>query len=286
MFARSAVAVSTTALALAVLTGCGSESAPAPVAAPTQDDVTQPAWRIERIKADCMKQKGFTYVPFVAPPQKQSELERKAVEGDYKAMKEFRTKYGFQIFAAHVYPDDPASGALVPEAFATNPNDRILGSLNKTQFTAYQDAENSCFDKGTQEVLHKKASSRYDLATQLSEMTDQLTSREIAGDPKLVELAAPFGDCLKAKGYPVPFLTPTALVIRGQEAFRAEEHKFGRGENGSRPDLTPDQARPYLAREIKAALDDLECGKDFYAAYTPKKRELDLQVRREFGGVF
>jgi hypothetical protein len=32
-------------------------------------------------------------------------------------------------------------------------------------------------------------------------------------------------------------------------------------------------------------LDDLECGKDFYAVYTPKKQEIDLRVRREFGGT-
>ena len=73
---------------------------------------------------------------------------------------------------------------------------------------------------------------------------------------------------------------------RGREAFLAEGEKLGPGEYGSQPDLTPYQARPYLAREIKAALDNLECGKDFYALYTPKKRELDLRVRREFGEVF
>ena len=125
------------------------------------------------------------------PPQKQSELERRTDEGDHAATKEFRAKYGFQVFAAHVYPDDPASGALVLAAFATNPNDRILGALNKTQLTAYKDAEDACFGKGTQEVLHKKVSTPVDLFIQRSKMSDQLESREIDGDPKLVELRRP-----------------------------------------------------------------------------------------------
>jgi hypothetical protein len=44
--------------------------------------------------------------------------------------------------------------------------------------------------------------------------------------------------------------------------------------------------RPHAVVVLAVADDDLECGKDFYAAYTPKKQELDLRVRREFGGVF
>ncbi|MEU1728538.1 hypothetical protein [Nonomuraea sp. NPDC005692] len=47
--------------------------------------------------------------------------------------------------------------------------------------------------------------------------------------------------------------------------------------------LTPAQAQPYLAKEIKAALDDLECGKDFYRAYTPKVEAITQRIAEEFG---
>jgi hypothetical protein len=50
-----------------------------------------------------------------------------------------------------------------------------------------------------------------------------------------------------------------------------------------RSNLKPAQARPYLAEEIKAALKDLECGKDFYPAYAPKAMEITSRVFQEFG---
>jgi len=49
------------------------------------------------------------------------------------------------------------------------------------------------------------------------------------------------------------------------------------------PSMTADEARPYLAREIKEALDDLECGKDFYPVYAPRSRDIDHRVYAEFG---
>ncbi|WP_433247646.1 hypothetical protein ACQPYK_47400 [Streptosporangium sp. CA-135522] len=291
----------TAALSLAVLAGCGSQAAPesAPEsaagsavsksAAPEQGAGTPEDRRIQQVKADCMKQKGFTYIPFVPQPQKRTETERKSDEGDYAAMRKLRAKYGFQVFAAHVYPDDPASGALVVEALVPDPNSRVLGALNSTQFGAYKKAEEGCFGKALKEVLHKevpvggKFGGAMGYFQQRQAKAKQLKERELDGDPRLVEPAASFGDCLKAKGYPVTSLKPTTLAERGWQAFWAEEKKFPRGKDGNPPDLTPAQARPYLVREVKAALDDLECGKDFYAVYMPKKREIDLRVNREFG---
>ncbi|MEV0348899.1 hypothetical protein AB0H88_24245 [Nonomuraea sp. NPDC050680] len=49
------------------------------------------------------------------------------------------------------------------------------------------------------------------------------------------------------------------------------------------PRIPVNTARQYLNREIKAALDDLECGKDFYAAYLPRNAEIVRRVEREFG---
>ncbi|MFF5213221.1 hypothetical protein [Streptosporangium sp. NPDC000396] len=285
MFARSAVVV---ALSLAVLTACGSEPASAPVAAPTrtQGDVAQNAWRMERIKADCMKQKGFTYVPFVMPRQKQSETERRAEQGDYAAMKELRAKYGFKVFARFIYPGDPQAGDITREMFPVDPNERIQDALNLTQINAYDNAQKDCTVKAAQEVVHKKVTSQLDLDNQRFKKLDQVMGRELDGDPRLVELAAPFGDCLKAKGYPVTSLKPTVMAVSKQraEAIFLEAKKLGRGKrHEDLSHLAPEQLRPYLVKEIKTALDDLECGKDFYAVYLPKKQEIEQRVQREFG---
>ncbi|WP_433519512.1 hypothetical protein ACQP2T_30585 [Nonomuraea sp. CA-143628] len=50
-----------------------------------------------------------------------------------------------------------------------------------------------------------------------------------------------------------------------------------------RPNLKPARARPYLDKEIKAALKDLRCGKDFYPAYSPKAIEITSRVYQGFG---
>jgi hypothetical protein len=47
--------------------------------------------------------------------------------------------------------------------------------------------------------------------------------------------------------------------------------------------ITPEEARPYLNKEIKAALDDLECGKDFYPAFMPKDEAVGQQINEESG---
>jgi hypothetical protein len=104
------------------------------------------------------------------------------------------------------------------------------------------------------------------------------------------------GNCLKDRGHPIGSTKPSALADRGRLKFEAEKKPLGElipesmlkkmeVPKGTRwePNLTADQARPYLAREIEDALDDLECGKDFYLAFTPRRVEIQQRAYQEFG---
>ncbi|MEV4580824.1 hypothetical protein AB0K16_47100 [Nonomuraea jabiensis] len=119
-------------------------------------------------------------------------------------------------------------------------------------------------------------------------------------DPELVELATAMAACLKGKGYAVGDTAPVAMSDQGQRTWQLKQDKLGREQMDDVPDvappaeddkvpmyyvptLTPEEARPYLAKEIRQALDDLECGKDFYRAYLPKELSVQRQVSAQFG---
>ncbi|MEU7893765.1 hypothetical protein AB0B45_12960 [Nonomuraea sp. NPDC049152] len=264
------------ALALAVLTGCATQ-APEPVASSATGagkDAKETKWKLERAKADCMKQKGFKYIPFIMSEPKETEAQKKMAHGDYAAAKEFRTKYGYQAFARYIYPHDSASGALVPEDFGEDPNAKVR--MNEAQFRAFETAKQACSTKAFKVVLNKDVSSIMDVANLQRDLSDRLTARRLDGDSELVRLAVTFGDCLKAKGYAVTSLKPSDLAKRGEKAMFAELDKLGDDSHGF-PELTAEQARPHFAKEVKDALDDLECGKEFYARYSP----ISTAIRQE-----
>ncbi|GAA2283613.1 hypothetical protein GCM10010149_30890 [Nonomuraea roseoviolacea subsp. roseoviolacea] len=106
---RKIVALLGVAVVGVVATGCG---VPAPPPAPGM------LGRQQQVMAACMRGRGLAYTPAApgstsgtpAPPAA-DELRRRA--GDYAAMREYRARYGFGVFAALVHPDDPL--AYVPE---------------------------------------------------------------------------------------------------------------------------------------------------------------------------
>ncbi len=290
-FSSAAVA----ALSLALLAACGSASAAQPAESPTPKGQER-RYRIEAIVADCMKQKGFKYVPWVAPPHEPTEQERKRRSGDHDAMKTFREKYGYGVWASLVYPREFGSPAVKPEGNPpVNPNLRIQGSLSDTQRQAYRAAHGTCDNQAVKEVTGKDVTSMFDHNDQANARIAQLKTRELDGDPRLVELAAAMGGCLKAKGYPIRSVTPSALGERGVTTFNAELNRVGRQQRKVSdevrrnenvivvPDMTADEARPYLTREIKDARDDLECGREFYPVYAPKSAEIEHQAYVEYG---
>ncbi|MEU7000119.1 hypothetical protein [Nonomuraea sp. NPDC046570] len=269
------------ALTLAVLTGCAAQ-APEPTATSAGKDpqeANEVKWKLERAKADCMKKKGFKYIPFVMAGPAETETQKRMAAGDYAATKEFRTKYGYQVFAQYIYPNDSASGALVTEEFGEDPNSKV--AMNETQFNAFKSAKNACSTKAFKAVLNADVKDPLDVLKLQRDLSGRLTARRLDGDAELVKLAVTFGDCLKAKGYPITSLKPTDLAKRGETATYAEIDKLGPGSSGSSPDLTAAQAKPHFAKEVKDALDDLECGKEFYARFSPIYTAIRQEVKAQ-----
>ncbi|MER6575525.1 hypothetical protein [Nonomuraea sp. NPDC001023] len=292
MLKRSRLAIAMS-LSAAVLCGCGGAAEPTGGAETAQPSRAAAAkdkkHQFEAAKADCMKQKGFKYVPYVKPEDK-SEDTRKRNSGDYQAMRKYRAKYGFGRFAIHVYPTEG------PDAQAEmDPNVKIQEDLSPAQNDAYNKAINVCMVTAGKQALGLTLKSRMDYYNQLGLARKRAKAAELDGDPRLVELTGPMATCLKGKGYSVTDTKPTAMNLRGDEEFGRQQDKLGRAQQKNLPDdekrtsgsfimpeLTPEAAKPYLAKEIKAALDDLECGKDFYATYVPKEAALEQKINDQF----
>ncbi|UBU13134.1 hypothetical protein [Nonomuraea gerenzanensis] len=280
----------------AALCGCGGAAESAAQPAPTTSAaVKDKRHQFEAAKADCMKQQGFKYVPYVRPTEAATEEERKRDSGDYQAMLKYREKYGFGVFAVHVYPKEiEGPGSEIPIA---DPNSEVQSSLSPAQLDAYNKAKNACMVTVGKQVLGLTLKSNIDYFNHMALAHRRAKTAELDGDAGLVELAGTMGTCLKGKGYPVSDTKPTAIARRGEIDFMERQSAIGRkqhpdmdaGEKVTKntrqlvmPTLTPQQARPHLDKEIKAALDDLECGKDFYAAYAPKAAALQRRVNDQF----
>ncbi|AWS46797.1 hypothetical protein DKM19_41370 [Streptosporangium sp. 'caverna'] len=298
-------------LALAVLSGCGGNSvsgAPAAGKAPATADPQGIRRQTEAAIGDCMKRKGFKYNPSLPSDQKTDE-EVKRETGDYRSVREQREKYGFGLYSGYVYPEyRPAGGMNFSDQ---DPNNPIMMALSSTQLASWRTTRDTCYSAAVKKLTGRTVSSEIDLSMQAHTMLEQAESRELDGDARLLDLAGRFGDCLKTKGVRVRSLKPTAVGDASEAAIRVEMSALGDkqlldrgtdpaalrkisvtepggeknapGESVFLPSLTPDEARPYLAGEIKAALDDLECGKDFYAAFQPRERQIRDRIDREFG---
>ncbi|NUW37679.1 hypothetical protein HTZ77_40685 [Nonomuraea sp. SMC257] len=295
-----------TALALAVtavLGGCGGDAEPAGKSASPSAKSAATAQekrrQFESVKADCMKQKGFKYIAYV-PKEDATEDQRKREAGDYEALKAQRAKYGFGVFSSYVYPKAADGPENMPDLSGADPNGDIPSKLSPAQRRSYYKALNACVVVAAKQVLGKTVTSGTDLFEQLADASDKAAERELDGDAELVGLATSMATCLTGKGYKVSGTRPTQLSARGWLAFLDQEDAIGRGQRDDVPDvpspakkgepvrrfgarLTPAQAKPYLAKEVKAALDDLECGKDFYRVYTPKAEAVDAKIAEEYG---
>ncbi|MEU1389179.1 MULTISPECIES: hypothetical protein [unclassified Nonomuraea] len=295
-----------TALAMAaaiVLDGCGGDAEPAGKGAspPSKSAATAQEKRrqFESVKADCMKQKGFRYIAYVPAEDPMTDDERKRRAGDYEALKAQRAKYGFGVFSVYVYLKGPDAPDFMPDFSGADPNGDILSKLSPAQYRSYWKAAGACVVVAAKRALGKEVKSDRDLFEQADAAAERAAKREIDGDAELAELASSMATCLTGKGYKVSGTRPDQLATRGWNAFSDQEDEIGRKQREHAPPVKhrekgelprtfgatfmPEEARPYLDKEIKAALDDLECGKDFYRVYTPKLEAIHQKVAEEFG---
>ncbi|OUC97510.1 hypothetical protein [Streptosporangium minutum] len=292
-----------TLLSLVLLTGCAAEpAAPVDLAAPSQDRYRQ----MEAAIGDCMKQKGFKYNPDTAPSGQKTDEETRREAGDYEALRKHREKYGFGIYTGYVYPGDKQAGGV--DFGKQDPNNPIMMALSRVQLESWRATRDTCYSAAVKEFTGKTVRSESDLYEQAEAARERVQARELDGDARLLDLAAEFGDCLRTKGVKVRSLKPTAVASANETALREEMYALGEKQRTDRgvnlperirtlaeeqggtggtvrllPSLSPGEARPYLAREVKIALDDLECGRDFYAAFKPRQRQIYDRVNREFG---
>ncbi|MEV4888238.1 hypothetical protein AB0K48_02465 [Nonomuraea sp. NPDC055795] len=287
--------MSVTAAALAVLTGCGSVQAggePEAGASATSSTATaDKKLQMESMLADCMKQKGFKYVAYVPPEEKQTAAEIKRDNGDYQEMRIDREKYGFGVFAEYIYPGEV--GISKEEAKVDkDPNAKITDDLSTSQYTSYKNARDTCFTIAAKKVLGKNIKKRTDIFVQFSQAKKLIVAREVDGDPRLVGLASAMADCLRGKGYTVAKTAPRDISMAVQDSIHDMATRIGAKQQGVEfdpdsgeiimPELTAAQAKPYFQKEIKAALDDLECGKDFYPVYNPKDLKINSTLLAEY----
>ncbi|NRQ34124.1 hypothetical protein HII36_20030 [Nonomuraea sp. NN258] len=268
-------------LVLVVTAGCASgpgtpSGAPAtPSAAQSVGPSKDVARRIDDAKADCLKAKGFKYVPWSPPMPPMTEEQKKQAAGDYEALKAQRAKEGFGIAAAVMNARGDLGGGAEPPR---NPNIAIIKDLSPAQRKAYSVASGECGVKAIKQITGEDVRSYQEWEEQRHVAMLERENREIDGDPQLVTLASAMADCMTAKGYRFTSTKPSDVVSWGSDLFSREMHKIAQKEDKSIPDvrnggmylpkhMTMGEKRAFLQREVKVALDDLECGRDFYPAF-------------------
>jgi hypothetical protein len=241
----------------------------------------------ENLIAACMRKSGFTYVPHVPEEMLHPAAQRRT---DYAALKTFRSKYGFGSFAVVVYPGDPN----VAPAAADDPNAATADRLSGTQKAAYERAlygndrskgamVGGCIGDAVKavdpaawkraEFQHKtidRAAKANGGAVSSNDVDDtlcgadpgcaQLNSRKA----ELKPLEGPYAACLRGKGYAVEAVGDITQAASATVSARFD--KLNTSTDPFKPQVDPAIARTELKNEVKVALEDLECGKDYLVA--------------------
>ncbi|MBB5080817.1 hypothetical protein [Nonomuraea endophytica] len=270
---------------LTILLVGGSSALPSAPSA-TQRPPLSPKERRESLMADCMKRHGFRYVQDVQPQVPLTKAQRGMVEGDYSAMLADRLKYGFRIFARYVFPNETGPNDVA--GFREHPNNATINALSRTQAEAYFKAQAPCYAWAAQTALGRKVTSVEDLDRQVTEALHTAHRQAHDADPLLVAKARDFAACMAAKGRPVADPRPSQIAGETRKPLFDQLWELGRRQwprmkGDVLPELTRFEAAPYFREERQAALDDLECGKDFYRLFFPRSTAVGMRVAWEWG---
>lgn len=279
---------SSTLAALAVAAAaCGSTSATTPAPpAPSPSHARDVYREIDGAKADCMKEKGFKYVAWTPPEPPMTEEDKMRASTDYAVMKAYRAEHGFGIVSVLVHPRDGAQGDQ-----PRNPNYKIVKDLSPAQRKAYAIQGEKCHVQAIKQITGEDVRSPEEWSRRHDKDLETRKKRALDGDPELVEQAAAMAGCMTTKGYRIGATTPTAMRDWGFLLFSKELHELARKEDKTIPAFDPEtgtgnfptgltegEKQAILKREIKTALDDLECGKDFHPAMAAMSTRLDNEL--------
>jgi hypothetical protein len=231
-----------------------------------------------------MKAQGFQYI---AHPTKYDDPDkdgnfagRDPSQVPYETLKTYRQKYGFAIFARDVFPQDPSVGN---KPMPPNPNEAVRNGLDSARQMAYDEAlhgkgatamraggkvrmkegEGGCSEKAGNEV-YPRQNHQPDPAKQAEY---QRLLNQFHTDPQLVAASRAYGECLRRQGYKVESTKPGTIESSVQQTIMKQRQDL--------PDkIDANAAQQGLQREIKAALDDLECGKDYEKLAKPIMEKL------------
>ncbi|MFI9557116.1 hypothetical protein [Nonomuraea endophytica] len=273
------------ATALTILLAGGSSTLPAVPSVAHRPPLSLKHLR-ESLMDDCMKRHRFRYVQDLEPRAPMTGVMRRLNEGDYATMLADRQKNGFRVFARFVFADYTGPGGVPAEG--EHPNNATVMALSRAQAQAYFTAQSSCWAWSMETALGRKVTGFEDLDRQMEAATDAAMRREFDTDPRLTAGARAYASCLKAKGRPVADSRPSQITAQIRKPFLDQLWELGRRQwprlkGNVMPDLTRFEAVPYFREERQAALDDLECGKDFYPLYQPRASAVQARVNREWG---
>ncbi|MFJ5019331.1 hypothetical protein [Streptomyces griseoluteus] len=283
---RNLVAAAVCLLPLLAACGTGSSDSKSPSAAGTgqlnvpadASDSVKKGYVMENAVAACMKKAGFTYTP-EAPDDPAKGW---ATDGaDYSLTKKFRQKYGFGVYSGIVYPDDaPAPGS--ESADKPSANAQYVNTLTPAQKSAYDKAlggpPDGKVDKdwtGCMGTGHKEAYGSLSVQEESArtQQEEQANAQALNGDASLVQLAQSYANCLRKDGIRVSTTQPTSIgeMVKLQAHMSAPANaRSGAASASAGKTMTKEESLPLLQKDIDLSLQDLECGKDFRAAYFPK----------------
>ncbi len=175
-------------------------------------------------------------------------------------LRQYRQKYGFGIYSAQLYPDDPMvkRPEMNPD---NNPNNKIREALDPARQAAWDAAfgaspKDGRNEPGCSEAANEKIFGSSDEQAEQARLEEEARAYEkYRTDPAVVKAAHQYGDCLRGKGYKVESTEPGRI---DNAVFDLINAPMMSGEQ-----VGAAEAKTRLNEEITASLADLDCRGDY-----------------------